>query len=99
MFLTFSLSRSMYMLSESEMEALKHEISGYPSKELSSVNTLHELKLYSTSQTREQSYAPVYCIYSLSIDYVFMLDVVPYTIQEVLGRNNRLLSLIRHGPY
>jgi hypothetical protein len=45
---------------------------GFRSNELSSLNTLHERKLYGRSRTREQSFVSVYYDSSVSIDNIMM---------------------------
>lgn len=48
-------------------------ISGYHGNEFSSVNTLHERNLCSTSRTTEESSVLVYRVYSESIDNIYMV--------------------------
>jgi hypothetical protein len=49
-----------------------YTITGYHSNKLLRVNTLHKHKSCSMSQTSEQSFVSVYCVYSVSIDNILM---------------------------
>jgi hypothetical protein len=66
------------------------QISDYYSNDISTVNTLHEFKLYSTSGMRKQSSVSVYRVYYVNFDNILIW------ICEVLAFQGRssIVSLI-----
>jgi hypothetical protein len=54
------------------MRALKLRNFGLPSKELSSVNMVHESKLYNRLRMRLQTFVSIYRVYSVSTDNILM---------------------------
>jgi hypothetical protein len=54
------------------LKLLNYTIPGYGRNELSVVNTLHEIKLWSSSRTREHCFVSVCRVYSVNIDNILM---------------------------
>jgi hypothetical protein len=66
-------------------------------RELSSVNTLHEHKLCSRSQTREHTSVSAYRVYSVSTDNIFM-GYEKFSIPRVYkGGGTRLTDYLCHS--